>query len=180
MLLPVVLRPCRAPSWLTAALMLAGVLSSPLSSAQAAPLLELHFSGTPVPPPKGVHVDDEGPCGPVVVLRVSAMPRKAPWFVADEVQELDAAGRVLRSWRVPLDHVPAALDGDVLSLSVWSRKDSMLTVTPDGRLGVRKGVPPGDLPGGRCPGATGQDDRWCVRIGQGADRHVLAYPPICS
>ena len=171
-----VLRPRRTPFRLSAALplLLAGSLS-----AQAAPLLELHFSGTRVPPPKGVRVHDDGPCGPVVVVRASAMPRKAPWFVAEEVQELDAAGKVLRTWRVPLDHVPVALDGDVLSLSVWSRSD-LITVTPDGHLGIRKDVPPGDLPGEHCPGATEQDDRWCVRVGQGANSHVLAYPAICS
>lgn len=136
---------------------------------------------TEVDPPKGTRIDDEHPCGKVILMDVDRMPRPAPWFSPDLVRELDSKGRVLRTWRVPTDHSVVGLTGDVVWLAWGSEPKSMLGVRLDGRLKeVHKAPSKKPLPTRRCPGPHGTDEgSVCVLVGPASGR-ILSYPAVCS
>jgi hypothetical protein len=61
----------------------------------------------------------EGPCGEVATARVRTMPKYSHLepFAPERVFELDSVGKVLRSWNIPVDSEPLALDGNDLLFS---------------------------------------------------------------
>jgi hypothetical protein len=61
----------------------------------------------------------EGPCGEVATARVQAMPKysRLEPLAPEQVFELNSGGKVLRSWNIPVDGEPLALDGNDLLFS---------------------------------------------------------------
>ena len=65
-------------------------------------------------------VDVDGhPCGQVAVVRLTRLPpTDAKPLQPDKVVEIDAKGRVLRTWATPVDSLPVAFIGDSLVVEV--------------------------------------------------------------
>ncbi len=96
--------------------LLAGLLTAAMLPAASAPHYEFDFW-----PLDGAERDPrfvqkrEGACGAVVVARVRSMPQKNDKALESEVVfELSRTSRILRSWRIPVNTSPAAVEGSSL------------------------------------------------------------------
>jgi hypothetical protein len=88
----------------------------------------VRFWPTKVKPPANVLVDDH-PCGTALTIRATMVPRNVDWIEADVIHEIDGSGRILRTWRVPIDHYPVGVEGDNVLLALGSMPDSVLAVS---------------------------------------------------
>jgi hypothetical protein len=66
-----------------------------------------------------IRVVDGHPCGDMVMAQVGRVPRADDAILGtDPVAEIDANGRVINSWRVPIDGIPYAVDGSQIMMWV--------------------------------------------------------------
>lgn len=130
------------------------------------------------------------PCGATVLLAVSSIPIGRPNIDTDQVVEFDAAGRIVREWRTPVDSPPVAVDGETLVVSDWIEgKPRSLAILPSGQIddfATPSAAPPegAEL---QCPSAVvshfGDSDylrceRWTDRS-SGTER-LMAYEGPCT
>ncbi len=121
---------------------------------------------------RGLTVADH-PCGTTAFTLAPRLPPKDQRLEGERMAEVDAHGRELRVWPVPVDHWPRAINGDELLLNfpAGDRQDLALAVKPDGRYPI---VPLIDAPSSEhvdCPPYRGFGTsaytrcvRWQTRI----------------
>lgn len=137
-----------------------------------------------------VGVDQDGPCGPVAKLRVDRIPDFKPSdpFAAGEAVELDGKGTAIRRWRLPVDYVVSAVNGDWL-LAAYAGKSNPLWVDPAGRLGVANAADAAIMLADdstkvvSCPaGAAVPDGAQCLSVRDRPHdvRRIIAAPSVCS
>jgi hypothetical protein len=102
--------------------------------------VELAYWATKQTPPSGVQISDH-PCGRVVMVRSDHVPARADWFESDVVHEIDRQGKILRSWRVPIDSYPVGVEGDELLMTYGAESQEMLRVSLDGAISVKHRPP---------------------------------------
>jgi hypothetical protein len=120
------------------------------------------------------------PCGEVVTLRVASLQSAADTtHRADRVMELDAQGRMMREWPLPVDYVPRAVNGVELLIVFGQRA---FWVSPEGNL--RPDSLKDRLPEARpeeCRRAGADGPLQCALftdVGTGAPRRI-GYPAAC-
>ncbi len=91
------------------------------------------WAGESQPPPE-VEAHPDHPCGATITLSVPAVPLGLDWLEHEWAYQIDEAGRVVRSWPVPIDTHPLGISGEQLILSPSSMADEAIWVSPDGRL----------------------------------------------
>jgi hypothetical protein len=153
-----------------------GVVAACVASVAIADDVSVRFWGTNVEPPSGIELDGH-PCGTVVMLKTDVVPPDTPWMEADRVREVDAAGKIYRSWRVPVDQIPVGIEGDTLMLARGSEPTTFLTVDLQGRIRIPKEPPKRWLQPGGCPQSFA--DFGCVVIRREPVRY-LVYPLVCT
>lgn len=125
--------------------------------------------------------------GEVVTATVLRMP-DADYMAGDEIQELDAEGRVLRTWRVPYESTPLGIDGDWLIVALTRSKGApTVSVNTHGRM--RSAPTPPVLPDSahaQCPADAALPPsgyRWCMAMpDRAAPNHtrLVAYEGPCT
>ncbi len=109
-------------------------LSLTLLAGCPGPTLNAYYWTTDTRPPPNAVVDGH-PCGGVVILDADVVPDPdIPWLKAGEIREIDAQGRVLRSWRTPVDYYALGLIENDLIAGFGSAPMRVLRITPDGHL----------------------------------------------
>lgn len=80
------------------------------------------------------------PCGEAVTAKVSKLPtaNKGP-FISEHVVELDARGKVIRRWPMPVDYLPRALRGNELLVTDGQEG---FWVRPNGAFEKASAIPP--------------------------------------
>lgn len=138
--------------------------------------IAVYFWTTDVDPPIGT-VTDSHPCGSVVLLETTAIPRDADWLEHETVEELDLKGNVLRTWDVPIDYYPVGTNGDWLLMNFGSYPESTLMVSPAGVLELAQLVVEPELNHLYCPGDSAHEV--CITHPNFSDRY-LSYQPPCT
>lgn len=95
----------------------------------------------PVSDPRIVSTDQEHPCGPLDTVRVSAIPMDDPVFMPAYVVELDAQGKELGKWGIPVEAEVIGLDGRRLQFQAGTDR---FWVDPQGALEKVAGSTPGE------------------------------------
>jgi len=95
---------------------------------------------TDVAPPAGVQVSGH-PCGKVIIIESDHIPAAADWLQTNLVHDIDAQGRIIRTWRVPIDHLPVGVDGDDLLLYYGPDPPQILRVSLDGSMSLVRQAP---------------------------------------
>ena len=139
--------------------------------------IPVSFWPTDLTPPSGVEID-EHPCGQVLTIRTNVVPRDKGWLEAELIREIDEFGKVLRSWRVPIDHYPVGVDGDMVLLAFGSKPQSVMTVDMDGRIEIRHSIPGRHLESRECPSPYDKDF-YCSVISTDPVR-MLVSSPVCT
>jgi hypothetical protein len=171
--------------WLVLALAVSGV-----AFAADAPRIQADFvAGPKIDAYKGVvKRGGESACDvEVVTASVDRMPDPA-FMRGDEMQELDAQGKVLHTWHVPYESTPLGVDGQRLIVSLTrSQDDPTISVDAQGRL--RAAAKPAPLPRSaysHCPAGAqlpASGYRWCVAMPDHAAPHssrLVAYEGPCT
>jgi hypothetical protein len=129
------------------------------------------------------------PCGAIVELAVSAIPLARPNIDTDRVVEFDAAGAIIREWRIPVDYPPVAVEGDRLIVSDHAEpRPVFLAIRPSGEIDDFA-VPLAQQGGAQvqCPPTVishsgGSDylqcERWIDR--SSGSRRLVAYEAPCT
>ena len=125
--------------------------------------------------------------GELVAASVDRMP-EPDYMYGDDMHELDADGKVLRTWHVPLEAVPLGIDGDRLIVELTRQDDQpAIAVGLDGV--IRRVERPPALPSSahaHCPANSRlpqSDYQWCVTLpdmGAPATTHLVAYNGPCT
>lgn len=153
-----------------------GVVATCIATVAMADDIKVYYWGTKIEPPAGVQRDGH-PCGSVVVVTASVVPPDAPWMNADRVREVDDAGKTYRSWRVPADLYPVAIDGDTLVLGHGSDPIRFFTVDLSGRIRIPNTAPTKWLESVSCPDSFAQFS--CVSVRRNPARY-LVYTAVCT
>jgi hypothetical protein len=138
--------------------------------------ITVSFWATEVAPPAGVELDGH-PCGSVVRVKTSVVPADSPWMTADTIREIDAAGKTVRSWRVPVDLYPVGIKGDTVVLAHGSDPIRYFTVDQQGHIRIPKESPTNWLQPTNCPGSFANFG--CVVIRKNPVRY-LVYSLVCT
>jgi hypothetical protein len=154
----------------------AGIATVGIATIAMADAIEVAFWGTEVAPPAGVELDGH-PCGWVVLLETPVVPPDAPWMQADRVREIDAAGKIYRSWRVPMDLYPVGIEGDTLLLARGSDPIRFFAVDQQGHIRIPPNPHAEWLSTTSCPEQF--KDFACVVI-QDQPARYLAYSTVCT
>lgn len=88
-------------------------------------------------PPPGAVEKRDNPCGTTYTLATNRVIRNDPALEPSMVHEITAGGEIQRSWAVPVDLVPVAVDGQNLLLRRRSGGDGLLEVGSDGSVASR-------------------------------------------
>jgi hypothetical protein len=87
-------------------------------------------------PPQGA-VAGSNACGPTLTIVSMSVPTNNPALEPSKVNQIDENANVLRSWPVPINLTPVALDGEHVLLRGWDKSQAMLQVRTDGIVSVR-------------------------------------------
>lgn len=147
---------------------------------------------TPAEPPR--HVTSH-PCGAEATLFVDRLPDRRDAIRGDTVHELDAAGKTLREWIIPVDTRVEGIKGKeiLVPVSFWkvadpapaatAQVDALLTIRQDGHFQI---LPPrhfSDPESQSCPAGLPESAYWTCWIYRdlegGKARH-LAYEGPCT
>ena len=133
------------------------------------------------------HGGDWACTGELVAASVDRMP-DPEYMYGDDMQELDANGKVLRTWHVPLEAAPLGIDGERLIVELTRQEDQpAIAVGLDGLIRHVERPPPLSSsahahcpPNSRLPASAYQ---WCVTLpamGAPATTHLIAYNGPCT
>lgn len=147
---------------------------------------------TPAEPPRYV---TSHPCGAEATLFVDRLPDKRDAIRGDTVHELDAAGKTLREWIIPVDTRVEGIKGReiLVPVSFWkvadpapaaaAQVDALLTIRQDGHFRV---LPPrhfSDPESQPCPAGLPESAYrtcWVYRDLDGGKARHLAYEGPCT
>ena len=111
-------------------------------------------------------------------MKTSVVPADATWMNADEIREIDAAGTIHRSWRVPVDLYPIGIEGNTLLLARGSDHPIVfITIDQRGHIGTPPRPPKERVEASNCPYSF--KDFSCVVIRKDPIRY-LVYSPVCT
>jgi len=153
--------------------------------------LPLSFWAEDVPAQLEKFVQDH-PCGEILTARVAEIPdpSRTPYLVPETVLELDDAGRMRTSWRIPIDSVVHSIRGNtILVTRTYTTKKGAeiavgLAVEPNGEFTV---VAPADtlIEQIQCPelpsfGRSSYLNCWRLRDPDSGAIRRVAYQIPCS
>lgn len=87
-------------------------------------------------PPPGA-IAGQNDCGATLSIVSMHVPKDNPALEPAIVHEIDENAKVLRTWFVPINLTPVAVDRDNLLLRGWDASRAMLQVHTDGLVSVR-------------------------------------------
>ena len=87
-------------------------------------------------PPPGA-IPGENACGATFTIRVMRVPQNHQALEGSTINQIDANANILRSWLVPINLTPVAVDGDHVLLRGWDDSRAMLQIATDGLASVR-------------------------------------------
>lgn len=127
----------------------------------------------------------DGPCGAVASARVSSMPRhsKTTPLVPERVFELDASSQIVRSWNIPVDSFPIAVEGKDLHFSFF---DAAYIVTPEGTLnkstysGKLKEPTAATCQPPKAFDGSGYASCWLFEDVRSGRKRILAFEGVCT
>jgi len=124
--------------------------------------------------------------GEVVTVRLASVPPSDEVLAADQIHELSKEGKVLRSWRVPLEADPVELHGGRFVFRV-RRSETMLTASVDKAGHLRQEKPrrdPSRSAYSKCPRSTLPPSgyRWCLALVDKINKtsHLVAFEGPCT
>lgn len=97
--------------------------------------------------PRVISINDDGPCGPIALARVSRLPSpatKGP-LQSERVVELSNSGKVLRTWPKPAYYDVIGIAGTQLLVAPYGNDSDAIAVASAGQFGPI--TPPTDRPG---------------------------------
>ena len=118
-------------------LLLAGLIASCTGArAQALPELQLWPGPGAEKDPRVASINEDGPCGPVALARVTKLPApQAKGALQSElVVELSESGAIVRRWPKPINYDVAGLTGSRILISPYGGTTEALFVAPAGEL----------------------------------------------
>lgn len=96
--------------------------------------------------PRVISINDDGPCGPVALARISKLPSpktKGP-LQSERVVELSSSGAVLRTWPKPVDYDVLGIAGTQLLIAPYGDTSNGMLVAMTGHFTAT--TPPMDRP----------------------------------
>jgi hypothetical protein len=122
------------------------------------------------------------PCGESVTAYVKLVPTTHPVIEGETVFELDASGRLIRQWPVPINRLPLALLGDTLLLNAYS--DSVaIGISPSGAVSIHLHDDTGAREAAPCPETEllgTSDYKVCTAFGVTEPKRILVYQAPCT
>ncbi|MGJ7903795.1 hypothetical protein, partial [Lysobacter sp. 1R34A] len=128
----------------------------------------------------------EHPCGATPYARVRALPLDDKLLIADDVIEIDDAGRELRRWRKPFEAEVVAIDGERLRLRSLDGNgvEQLLWTDPAGALAPAQVAAEAEPRLFDCPtlkAFAGSDFVQCLEYADaGGAKRKLAYEGVCT
>lgn len=128
----------------------------------------------------------EHPCGATPYARVRALPLDDKLLIADDVVEIDDAGRELRRWRKPFEAEVVAIDGERLRLRSLDGNgvEQLLWTDPAGTLAPAQVAAEAEPRLFDCPtlkAFVGSDFVQCLEYADaGGAKRKLAYEGVCT
>ena len=127
------------------------------------------------------------PCGAVVTLQGNKLPMSVQGVELQWAYELDAKGKTVTKWPLPVDASPLAIDGNRLIIHQFNVEE-IVFVTTEGGIGIHLSGPPKAPPLEskaeslvQCP-AGADESNICSRLVDVAtgDVRIVSYPPGCT
>lgn len=125
--------------------------------------------------------------GEIVTVKTDRIPDKS-FMTGDDIHEIDAKGRVLRTWAVPLEARPVGISGSVLFIEINKhKKATTVSVNMKGylrKVKARPTVP--DTAISECPvipTLPESDYRWCATLPDASTpgkKRILAFEGPCT
>jgi len=151
---------------------------------------EFEFRFWPAPgvesDPRFVRIDD-GPCGQVATARVRSMPRysKTEMFAPERVLELNAQGKAIRQWAIPVDAAPYALAGNDLLFEFDESRYKVSTTRAVSKLEERARAQATAPSAVQCVmpkefGDSGYAGCWQFNDLRSGSKRVLAFEGVCT
>jgi len=125
-----------------------------------------------------------GPCGAVILAQSPRIPPSDDRLMSETVFEVDATGRILHKWPVPLNASPLRLRGDVLEILVPVGFTSLvLAVQPGGQYVVVPAERTSNAQVVDCPAKElfpSSDYVRCLQLVDSGRRRQVAYQAPCT
>lgn len=146
----------------------------------------------PAEPPRTV---TSHPCGAEATLFVDRLPARGDAIVGDTVHELDAVGKTVREWIIPVDTRVEGVDGKeiLVPVSFWKvadpdpeptvQVDTLLSIRSDGRFRVLPTRHFSDPESQPCPASLPESAYWTCWVYRDLDRgkaRHMAYEGPCT